>query len=510
MVFLDSLTEELFPDRPPLQDQPSSLPREPVWLLLLGMLMFAVLLAFTWLPNFLKKPELSSDKIRAAKLHTYAVEMLLYQQANRRIPSAIADGNLHKQATAVANSWNDLNRAVIRIDAVARRKHLKPRYGAEYAARLSVNSAALFGAADNLPRAGALLNEAIVLNPGGSASYRQLLALYQPGATPITLAPATDQLLLKISSGPILRARNAYLTANRSAVLAALRPGERAARHGEVMSLVYFLWFLGGVVLFFILLIYLIIDMSTNAGSLMRLPPLAADAPGWGIGMALIVISTVFITIGLVNGLFEFLLPIQSRDVAVSLPMQGGVELICATGVLSLFLMVQGKSPWSWSAFGWHASRKQIGLGLATLFLTYPFVILLSWLSSSFFHDTSANPMITSLEHTTNPWLVMSLLVMASVVAPLVEETLFRGILFRALEARLSFWSAAFVSGVIFAIGHGELVVIFPITLLGVAFAFLARKTGNLWPSAVAHGVFNAIASLAILLSAWAMHGPGS
>jgi membrane protease YdiL (CAAX protease family) len=82
--------------------------------------------------------------------------------------------------------------------------------------------------------------------------------------------------------------------------------------------------------------------------------------------------------------------------------------------------------------------------------------------------------------------------------------------LFRALGAQFPFWPAACISGFLFAIGHGELVVILPITLLGIAFAFLNRKTGNLWSSAAAHGVFNALASVASLLVAWAMHGPGS
>lgn len=527
MAFADSSTDELFPELPPLP------PREPAWLLCLGILAFAVLLLFTWSSNSSRTPELSFDKFSTAKMDTYRVELLLYQQIDRRELSPPSDVRIHSRATKAANAWRDLSDAVVKEYTLARRRHQKPHYGNEYAARITVNAAALYGAADNFSRAHSLLEEAMTRNPAESGPYRQLLSLYQPMAIPITPSPATAILLSRLSTGPLLRARNAHLTGNRAAELAALLPGERAGRHGEIMSYIYVLFLGIIVILFLIILVFVIIDFAVNGGRTIRFStypankraraadpwytppayadrPCAADAPSWGIGAALIAISAVFLLIGVVDGAVDKLFHVSSSNLSVALPLGGVVEIVCAVGVLSLFLIIQGKNPWAWSEFGWHTTRKQISYGLATLCFTYPLVMFCSWLSSSLFQDTSDNPMITALEHTTNPWIVLSLFVMASVMAPLVEETLFRGLLFRALAARLPFWGAALVSGFIFAIGHGELVVILPITILGIAFAYLARKTGNLWPSAIAHGVFNTLASLAILLAAWAMHGPGS
>ncbi len=88
--------------------------------------------------------------------------------------------------------------------------------------------------------------------------------------------------------------------------------------------------------------------------------------------------------------------------------------------------------------------------------------------------------------------LVLALF-LGAVVAPIAEETFFRGFLFAALRNNYPFWIAAGVSSLIFAAGHMVPGAIFPLYLLGFLFAWLRERTGSIWPSIAMHVVNNAL-----------------
>jgi membrane protease YdiL (CAAX protease family) len=97
--------------------------------------------------------------------------------------------------------------------------------------------------------------------------------------------------------------------------------------------------------------------------------------------------------------------------------------------------------------------------------------------------------------------MLVGLFVLASVIAPLVEEIAFRGILYRHLRdecGRLglvaSLAIAALASSFLFAVIHPQGVLFAP-ALMGLAIAFcISRETrGSLWPAMVAHGINNAV-----------------
>ncbi|MGA2286644.1 MAG: CPBP family intramembrane glutamic endopeptidase [Dehalococcoidia bacterium] len=89
--------------------------------------------------------------------------------------------------------------------------------------------------------------------------------------------------------------------------------------------------------------------------------------------------------------------------------------------------------------------------------------------------------------------------VLALVLAPLVEETFFRGFLFGGLTRRFSFVIAALMSGFLFALAHGEPTVFIPFTFVGMVFAASYAYTGSLWTTISAHFLFNLISFIATL-----------
>jgi membrane protease YdiL (CAAX protease family) len=78
-----------------------------------------------------------------------------------------------------------------------------------------------------------------------------------------------------------------------------------------------------------------------------------------------------------------------------------------------------------------------------------------------------------------------------SVATPMVEETMFRGLLFAALAQWLPAWLAALISSVAFALWHQEPYRIVPLTIMGLGLAYIYYRSGTLWAPIAAHALNN-------------------
>jgi len=77
--------------------------------------------------------------------------------------------------------------------------------------------------------------------------------------------------------------------------------------------------------------------------------------------------------------------------------------------------------------------------------------------------------------------------------APLLEEPLFRGIIFRGCARSMPVWAAMAVSGFVFALVHVNAATFLALWFLGVAFAWLYRRTGSILAPMTAHFLFNTL-----------------
>jgi hypothetical protein len=86
-----------------------------------------------------------------------------------------------------------------------------------------------------------------------------------------------------------------------------------------------------------------------------------------------------------------------------------------------------------------------------------------------------------------------------SVVAPIVEETFFRGFVYGWLRHHLNVPAAAVLSGCFFALVHFQPVIFVPLAVLGAGLALLYEYSGSLLPGIVVHGLFNLVEIIQIL-----------
>ena len=101
------------------------------------------------------------------------------------------------------------------------------------------------------------------------------------------------------------------------------------------------------------------------------------------------------------------------------------------------------------------------------------------------------------IEKATRPVFFLLLFGMG-VLAPIAEETFFRGYIFRSYLTSLGpVWAFA-LSAVIFGVLHLNLAALLPLVVIGLILAYLFYRTGSLVPSMVAHGLNNMLAASAV------------
>ena len=99
-----------------------------------------------------------------------------------------------------------------------------------------------------------------------------------------------------------------------------------------------------------------------------------------------------------------------------------------------------------------------------------------------------------------SPGPLALMIVLATVIAPVTEEIVFRAGIFRYLRTRLPRWAAILAPACIFGAVHFNLESFAPLVTLGVIFSLAYERTGRITTTIVAHGLFN-LFSIGIVLA---------
>ena len=497
----DGSDEQSMPERTApvsLYELPPLIPpasREPSWLIVLGVACFLSFLTLVWWNHRVSQDAdpVSFQTAMSARSGTYVVEMLLYyRQDQSATPFATALPSAEQTAGQTARDWQTISEQTT---------------DTEHQGLTALNAAALYHVAGNNVSARAMLARAERRDRPHAPLYRALQPLYSEPARPVHITTEMRGLLDRISTGPLVLARNAELSGKSGEITAALRPGARAAQRLVLVMIVIGFAFISLLIVMLLVLALAGPRTWRAAGEMQQTP--GAEVP-WGIGTGLIVVSLSYFTVALLQGMLQAVLPVKNNPSAEML-VTLTATLLGPVIIIGLFLLALDRKPWEWGVLGWTPTRQGIRYGVTAVLAALPIILGVSWFANQLFNtDQGTNPLISELVATDSVPLKLMIVLTAVVVAPLVEETLFRGILFRAANVRLPFWTAAFVSGFIFASGHYLLVALLPITLLGMLFAFLTRRSQSLLASAGAHAVYNGIITVMMLLLSWAMRGPGS
>jgi uncharacterized protein len=167
-------------------------------------------------------------------------------------------------------------------------------------------------------------------------------------------------------------------------------------------------------------------------------------------------------------------------------------------GLAWLVVTKAGKYPF-WKTLGWDAGNfghwKSIGIAVALLGIGF----LITYLIGG--KKTELEELINSSYKTR-----VTTAFLAATTAPLVEEVIYRGIIYSALQRAIGLIASVMVVTILFAGVHvyqyrSNIGVILVITLLSLTLTIVRAYSGRLLPSYLIHFVFNGIQSVLLVVS---------
>ena len=139
-------------------------------------------------------------------------------------------------------------------------------------------------------------------------------------------------------------------------------------------------------------------------------------------------------------------------------------------------------------------------LGVLTqlVFLELVYWPLREWFPDTFDKESVEEPARNLFDRLSGAWLVL-LVVIVVVGAPIIEELLYRGLIFRTLDGVIAPALAVVGSALWFAVAHFQTVQFAGLFVIGIVLAVCAQRTGRLGMSIFTHAGFNATTVLVLL-----------
>jgi membrane protease YdiL (CAAX protease family) len=196
--------------------------------------------------------------------------------------------------------------------------------------------------------------------------------------------------------------------------------------------------------------------------------------------------------------------PVKELPLTVNATLVGiMVQLGMCVLMLMYLRMVRGLNPAE--LFGLRQMHPLKVIGTALL-LWIPMLIVVNgsafgmqqWLEG-FWPDMDGQEVVEAFRSSKDPLAKALLIVSAAIIAPLVEETVFRGFIYGVIKRYTDGFFAALCSALLFAVIHMHVGTVVPLTLLALIFCAIYEVTGSLLVPMALHGLFNAT-SLAVML----------
>ena len=153
-----------------------------------------------------------------------------------------------------------------------------------------------------------------------------------------------------------------------------------------------------------------------------------------------------------------------------------------------ILILAWRRVPWKSLGFG-KFDLKTLGMGCGLLVGGYIIIILHNTLLYVLGVDTQGEEIVKVFTELNSPvWFF----IVGAVIAPLVEETFFRGFLFQGFRERYGWQAGMILSSAIFAAAHLDLVALIPTFILGNVLAYVYHRSNSIWPGVILHFLVNA------------------
>jgi hypothetical protein len=238
-------------------------------------------------------------------------------------------------------------------------------------------------------------------------------------------------------------------------------------------------------------------------------PPLVG--PNLGLVDATLLVAGGFVVLGdlvtplLIRQPTEALL----KTLQITSPLSDGISVLifylglmsCPLLILALMLRRGAPPEGGWLQFRWHPLGLNGRRAFKTFLMVLPLVSLMGWLVNQFLGDQGgSNPLLELVLNSQNLPALACFALTAVVLAPLFEETIFRGVLLPVLGRELGVTWGIVVSSLMFGIAHLSLSELPPLFLLGLGLGWLRWSGGRLGACVILHALWNGITFLNLVV----------
>jgi membrane protease YdiL (CAAX protease family) len=158
-----------------------------------------------------------------------------------------------------------------------------------------------------------------------------------------------------------------------------------------------------------------------------------------------------------------------------------------------------------WRSLGWNKLKSNLSAGKANpwaYFFSGCGLAIFVFIASSQVHTNNKMPIEEVLKNRSSAMLLMA---MAVLVAPLVEETVFRGYLYPLFARSFGIVPGIVLTGVLFGLMHGSQLgwtwgIVGLLILVGIIFTFARAHTGTVVASFLLHLGYNSMIALATII----------
>ena len=160
-----------------------------------------------------------------------------------------------------------------------------------------------------------------------------------------------------------------------------------------------------------------------------------------------------------------------------------------------MFAQFGGRKVRSWQ-FGFRPTPLRRAVGLAALTIVAFLLFSAIWVVALNVKEEDTK-LLNALGTNETALLLAASALLTTVIAPICEETLFRGYIFAALSKWKGWIPGAILTGVLFGavhVGSAPVEDLIPLGVLGFALCFLYRRTGSLYPCIAVHSLNNSFA----------------
>lgn len=156
-----------------------------------------------------------------------------------------------------------------------------------------------------------------------------------------------------------------------------------------------------------------------------------------------------------------------------------------------------------WLQWNWRPLGGLLRRAVAQVLMVLPLVALVGWLLERLVGDPGgSNPLLELVLTSANPLALFCFAITALVLAPLFEETLFRGVLLPVLAQRWGGLWAILISALVFSVAHLSVGELPPLFVLGLGLGWLRLQSGRLGASVLMHSLWNGLTFANLLLLA--------